>query len=98
MSLVHVEIGILEGIYVAWEDHARECEQVPKAILLNQGNYELIGWNEVLGLPVLPDERLDPMRFRLLCGTGRGGHCAEGDVVWDDDGNPYVVDATLDAA
>ena len=85
------EIGILEGICRAWEQHADECEQPPKAILLNQGNYELIGWHEVLGLPVLPDGRLEPMRFRLLCGMGRGGYCAEGDVWWDADGKPYVV-------
>jgi hypothetical protein len=70
----------------------------PKAILLNQGNYELIGWDEVLGLPVLPDGRLDPMRFRLLCGVGRGGYCAEGDVWWDTEGKPYVVIPAKEAA
>ncbi len=48
---VEVEIGILEGILVALEEHARECERPPKAILLNRGNYELIRWHEVLGLP-----------------------------------------------
>lgn len=95
---MEIEIEILEGIRVAWEEHARECEQPPKAILLNQGNYELIGWDEVLGLPVLPDGRLDPMRFRLLCGVGRGGYCAEGDVWWDAEGMAYVVIPTEEAA
>jgi hypothetical protein len=98
MSCVETEIEILDGINAAWEAHSCECEPPPKAILLNQGNYELIGWDEVLGLPVLPDERLDPMRFRLLCGVGRGGYCAEGDLWWDADGKPYVVIPAEEAA
>jgi hypothetical protein len=84
-------LKILEGIRAAWHEHSLECSQAPKAILLNQANYELIGWDEVLGLPVLPDGRLEPMRFRLLCGRGLGGYCEEGDVWWDDDGSSYVV-------
>lgn len=95
---METEIEILEGILAAWDEHADECEQPPKAILLNRGNYELIGWDEVLGLPVLPDGRLDPMRFRLLCSVGRGGFCAQGDVWWDGEGQPYVVIPTEDAA
>lgn len=84
-------LNILEGIRAAWDAHSRECAQVPKAILLNRGNHELIGWDEVLGLPVLPDVRLEPTRFRLLCGAGLGGYCEEGAVWWDNDGRPYVV-------
>lgn len=98
MSGVGLETEILEHIQAAWEAHAAECDQPPKAILLNQGNYELIGWDEVLGLPVLPDGRLDPMRFRLLCGVGHGGYSAEGDVWWDTEGKPYVVIPAEEAA
>jgi len=83
---------MLDRIRGAYDGHAAECDQVPKAILLHPGNFELVGWDEVLGLPVLPDDRLEPKRFLLVCGSGRGGFCAEGDVVWDEDGKPYVVE------
>lgn len=66
--------------------HAKECSRAPKAILLNPGNHELLGWDEVLGLPVLPDERAEPMRARLVCGAGRAGYCEAGELIWDEDG------------
>lgn len=95
---MQTEIDILEGIRAAYEAHARECDQPPKAILLHPGNHDLVGWDEAFGLPVLPDERPEPMRMLLVCGTGVGGYCAQGDVYWDDDGQPYVAEADLDAA
>ncbi|PZR66255.1 MAG: hypothetical protein DLM63_09890 [Solirubrobacterales bacterium] len=39
----------------------------PKAILLNPGNHELFGWDELWGIPVLPDERVAAKRFRIDC-------------------------------
>lgn len=92
------EIEMLENIQVAYEAHAAECEKVPKAILFHPGNHGLIGWDEVLGLPVLSDERVEPKRFLLLCGTGHGGYCMQGEVYWDDEGSPYVLDAESEAA
>jgi hypothetical protein len=82
---------MLMNVRAAIEDHARDCPREPKAILLNPGNYDLLGWDEVLGLPVLPDERAEPMRARLVCGVGRAGYCEEGRVEWDEDGQAYVL-------
>lgn len=96
--LVDLEIEMLENIRAAWDSHAEECDQPPKAILLNPGNYELVGWHEVLGLPVLPDESVAPKRFKLVCGTGHGGYCAEGVVYWDEDGGAYVAAPAEEAA
>jgi hypothetical protein len=95
---MELEIEMLEYIRDAYEAHAAECEQVPKAILFHPGNHGLIGWDEVLGLPVLPDERVTPKRFRLLCGSGQGGYCAEGEVFWDDQGKPYVLEPEPEVA
>jgi hypothetical protein len=92
---VETAADILLSIHAAWDAHAAECPQLPKAILLNPANYELVGWDEVLGLPVLPDERVSPMRFKLVCGTGRGGYCSEGVVYWDDRGGAYVAAPAL---
>lgn len=91
-----VEVGIaletqmLMNVRAALESHAKECPEKPKVILLNPGNHAILGWDEVYGLPVLPDERAEPMRARLVCGTGRAGYCEEGNVVWDEDGKAYV--------
>lgn len=87
---VKLETQMLMNVRAALESHASECPREPKAILLNPGNYELLGWDEVLGLPVLPDERAKPMHARLVCGTGRAGYCEEGRVEWDEDGEAYV--------
>jgi hypothetical protein len=95
---VGIEIEMLEKIRAAYVAHAAECEHVPKAILFHAGNHNLIGWDEILGLPALPDERVAPMRFRLLCGTGHGGYCMQGKVYWDEDGSPYVIDIQPKAA
>jgi hypothetical protein len=94
---VELEIQMLEYIREAYEAHAAECEQAPKAILFHPGNHGLVGWDEVLGLPVLPDERVEPKRFRLLCGSGHGGYCSEGEVIWDDQGKPYVLEPEPEA-
>ena len=70
--------------------HEDACDRPAKAILMNPGNFDLIGWDEVLGLPVLPDEKVKPMRAHILCGVGRGGLCDEGSVYWDEQGGAYV--------
>lgn len=89
---------MLDNVRAAYDEHAEECDQAPKAVLFHPGNHELIGWDEMLGLPVLPDERVEPKRFRLLCGTGIGGYCMQGEVFWDDDGKPYVLEPDSEAA
>lgn len=87
-----LQIEILSNLKAKWERHAEECDRAPKAFLLNPGNHSLLGWDEALGVPLLPDERVEPKRCLLLCGVGKGGACAEGDVFWDADGQSYVFE------
>jgi hypothetical protein len=87
---IEFEIEMLATIRAELDRHGDECSRKPKAILLNPANHELLGWDEVLGLPILPSDRAEPMRARLVCGTGRAGRCEEGDVVWDENGQAYV--------
>ena len=89
---------MLEHIKAGWEAHTSACDQTPKAVLFNPGNHELNGWDEVLGLPVLPDESVAPKRFKLVCGAGRAGYCDDGDVIWDEDGQAHVYVPATDAA
>ena len=62
-----LEAEMLEFIRRGLDHHAQSCPLAPKAILLNPGNHELFGWDELWGIPVLPDERVAPKRFRIDC-------------------------------
>jgi hypothetical protein len=79
---VELEVEMLGNIGDALTEHSVECCQNPKAILLNPGNHALIGWDEAFGLPVLPDERVGPKRFKLVCGDRGWGGLYEGEPVW----------------
>ncbi|HET9154779.1 MAG TPA: hypothetical protein VFN85_11765 [Solirubrobacterales bacterium] len=85
-----MDIQTVLNIRTAIELHAERCARPPKAILLNPSNFDLLGLVEVLGLPVLPDDRVPVMRVRIHCGAGRGGRCEEGDVHWGEDGGAFV--------
>jgi hypothetical protein len=87
-----LEIEMLTNIRTMLEQHAEECPRKPKAILLNPANHRLLGWDEVLGLPVVASERAKPMSGRLVCGAGRAGVCEQGDLVWDEEGKAYVFE------
>ena len=58
---------MLAFIKVGLDHHASTCPLTPKAILLNPANHELFGWDELWGIPVLPDDRVAPKRFRIDC-------------------------------
>ena len=58
---------MLSYIRAGLDHHAKTCPLAPKAILLNPGNHDLFGWDELWGIPVLADERVPPKRFRIDC-------------------------------
>jgi len=65
--MASLEAEMLEFIRRGLDHHAQSCPLAPKAILLNPGNHELFGWDELWGIPVLADERVAPKRFRIDC-------------------------------
>ncbi len=69
-------------------DHAATLGELRahKVFLMNPGNFELIGWVEVLGMPVLPDESVGHKRVKLVCGVGRAGILDQQPVFWAPDG------------
>lgn len=90
----HVELvaQIIENAHHSLDDHATCCSAHPHLVLMNPGNFELLNLEELLGLPVLPDESVEPMRCFLVCGkTGRAGAVDGREVVWCD-GEPYVAE------
>ena len=62
-----LQAEMLSYIRRGLDQHATTCPMQPNAILLNPGNYELFGWDELWGIPVLADDRVAPKRFRIDC-------------------------------
>ena len=57
----------LAAIRAALDQHNDSCPVPANAILLNPVDHELIGWDELWGLPVLADERVPTKRVRIQC-------------------------------
>ena len=65
--MASLEAEMLAFIRAGLDNHNKTCPMPAKAILLNPGNHELFGWDELWGVPVLADERVQPKRFRIDC-------------------------------
>jgi hypothetical protein len=72
-----LDAEMLEFIRRGVDHHAESCPMAPRAILLNPGNHEMFGWDELWGIPVLADERVAPKRFRIDCDGSAFGIEAE---------------------
>ncbi|MFN8174626.1 MAG: hypothetical protein U0T02_06115 [Solirubrobacteraceae bacterium] len=62
-----LEAEMLAFIRGGLDHHNATCPMPAQAILLNPGNHELFGWDELWGIPVIPDDRVPPKRFRIQC-------------------------------
>ena len=71
--MASLQAEMLAFIRRGLDHHASTCPLAPRAILLNPGNFELFGWDELWGVPVLPDDRVAPKRFRIDCGGSAFG-------------------------
>ncbi len=80
---MELKFEMLQYLRDAWDDHAASCCAHPKVFLLNPGNFELIGWVEVLGMPVLPDPSVAPKRVKLVRGVGFAGEFVSEPVFLD---------------
>jgi len=65
--MASLEAEMLAFVRAGLEHHNATCPMPARAILLNPANHELFGWDELWGVPVLPDERIAPKRFRIDC-------------------------------
>ena len=67
VSMASLEAEMLAFIRRGLDHHNSSCPMPARAILLNPGNHELFGWDELWGVPVIADERVAPKRFRIDC-------------------------------
>jgi hypothetical protein len=57
----------LEAISKAIDQHNANCPYPAAEVRLNPFEAERLGWDEIRGLPVVPDPALGTGRFRIVC-------------------------------
>ena len=65
----------LEAISQAIDQHNKTCPWPASEVRMNPYEVERLGWDEIRGLPVVPDPAIGTGRFRIVCsreGEGEG--------------------------
>ena len=60
----------LEAISAAIDQHNRTCPYPAAEVRMNPFEVERLGWDEIRGLPVVPDPEISTGRFRIVCSRG----------------------------
>jgi len=57
----------LEAISKAIDQHNANCPFPAAEVRMNPFEVERLGWEQIRGLPVVPDEAIGTGRFRIVC-------------------------------
>jgi hypothetical protein len=72
----------LEAISKAIDQHNANCAYPAAEVRMNPFEVERLGWEEIRGLPIVPDGEIGTGRFRIVCsGEIDGGGLEEVDAV-----------------
>ncbi|MTD47624.1 hypothetical protein GKE82_25815 [Conexibacter sp. W3-3-2] len=93
---LYIEGALLCSVVKVLDEHAQQGLDAPYLVLLNPANFALLSWDEIYGMPVLADDRVPPMRCRLVCGAEGWAGEYEGEPVWWIDGIPHRVLSDVD--
>ncbi len=63
----------LEAISKAIDRHNANCPFPAAEVRMNPFEVERLGWEEIRGLPVVPDEEIGTGRFRIVCSRDTDG-------------------------
>jgi hypothetical protein len=63
----------LEAISKAIDRHNANCPFPAAEVRMNPFEVERLGWEEIRGLPVVPDEEIGTGRFRIVCSRDTEG-------------------------
>ena len=78
----------LEAISRAIDQHNANCPFPASEVRMNPFEIERLGWDEIRGLPIVPDPSLGTGRFRIVCSRdSEGGELEEIEAV----GTPVEV-------
>jgi hypothetical protein len=64
---VGAEAKNLEAISKAIDQHNANCPWPASEVRMNPFEVERLGWEEIRGLPVVPDPAIGTGRFRIVC-------------------------------
>ncbi len=65
--MVGAEAKNLEAISKAIDQHNSNCPWPASEVRMNPYEVERLGWEEIRGLPVVPDPGIGTGRFRIVC-------------------------------
>ncbi|HWM64803.1 MAG TPA: hypothetical protein VNP96_12545 [Solirubrobacterales bacterium] len=57
----------LEAISKAIDQHNANCSFPAAEVRMNPFEVERLGWDQIRGLPVVPDDAIGTGRFRIVC-------------------------------
>ena len=79
----------LEAIARAIDQHNANCPFPASEVRMNPYEAERLGWEEIRGLPIVPDPALDTGRFRIVCSReGDGAELEETEAI----GEPLEIE------
>ena len=67
----------LEAISRAIDQHNANCAFPAAEVRMNPFEVERLGWNEIRGLPIVPDPDIGTGRFRIVCSRELDGEGLE---------------------
>jgi hypothetical protein len=67
----------LEAISKAIDQHNANCPFPAAEVRMNPFEVERLGWDEIRGLPVVPDPAIGTGRFRIVCSRDLEGEGLE---------------------
>ena len=67
----------LEAISLAIDQHNKNCPFPASEVRMNPFEVERLGWEEIRGLPVVPDAEIGTGRFRIVCSRDLDGEGIE---------------------
>jgi hypothetical protein len=70
---VSAEAKNLEAISKGIDQHNSNCPWPASEVRMNPFEVERLGWEEVRGLPIVPDPAIGTGRFRIVCSREDGG-------------------------
>jgi hypothetical protein len=71
------EVKNLEAISKAIDEHNSSCPYPAAEVRMNPYEVERLGWEEIRGLPIVPDPELGTGRFRIVCARDADGEGIE---------------------
>ena len=75
--MASAEAKNLEAIARAIDQHNENCPFPAAEVRMNPFEIERLGWDQIRGLPLLPDPELGTGRFRIVCSRDLEGEGLE---------------------